>query len=331
MPSKLPSTQIWKRAATMLGCDEPSIRAVFEVEASGKFFWEGNRLPQRFEPHHFPRKYWHEIGFNPGGVAAWRASLKISARNRVAMYKRAHKIDEEAAYRATSWGAPQIMGFNHVAAGYETARDMVLSFRESADKQIMGFVAFVQSSRQLTAAIRTQDWLSFAAGYNGSGQAPKYAGLIESAYRRHSGGVPSSPVLRLGSKGDAVAALQIRLNELGWDIVVDGHFGVATKNSVIGFQRERGLVSDGVAGGRTFAALAKDTGKIIVDEADQKPTHEDAVVDKIKAQGPVLATAGAALAGASQLNDNAQVLLIGGAVLALLAIVAFFVLRKKKD
>ncbi|MEA5016590.1 MAG: peptidoglycan-binding protein [Candidatus Limiplasma sp.] len=62
--------------------------------------------------------------------------------------------------------------------------------------------------------------------------------------------------MRYGSTGADVTALQNRLIELGYLTgVADGKFGVATKSSVIAFQRANNLVADGVAGGKTQAAL----------------------------------------------------------------------------
>lgn len=68
----------------------------------------------------------------------------------------------------------------------------------------------------------------------------------------------SSTVLRLGSTGDAVKALQARLNRdypAYSHLVVDGDFGLATERVVKEFQRRAGLVVDGVAGPATLARL----------------------------------------------------------------------------
>lgn len=62
--------------------------------------------------------------------------------------------------------------------------------------------------------------------------------------------VPDDPVLRRGSKGEAVRELQ---NLLG--IKVDGDFGPATERAVKAFQTSRGLGSDGIAGFYTWKAL----------------------------------------------------------------------------
>jgi N-acetylmuramoyl-L-alanine amidase len=65
-----------------------------------------------------------------------------------------------------------------------------------------------------------------------------------------------SRTLRMGSRGNDVAQLQTRLNNLGhWTGPADRIFGSKTQNGVMSFQRARGLVVDGIAGPQTFRAL----------------------------------------------------------------------------
>src|SRR5882724_7440183 len=63
-------------------------------------------------------------------------------------------------------------------------------------------------------------------------------------------------VLKKGSSGPDVTALQTKLQELGFDPNgVDGNFGPGTKTAVIAFQQSKGLTADGVAGPATLGAL----------------------------------------------------------------------------
>jgi len=67
-------------------------------------------------------------------------------------------------------------------------------------------------------------------------------------------------VLKQGSSGPEVTALQTRLKELGFDPNgVDGNFGPGTKAALIAFQKSKGLTADGVAGPQTMAALQPGT------------------------------------------------------------------------
>jgi putative chitinase len=65
----------------------------------------------------------------------------------------------------------------------------------------------------------------------------------------------SRPLLRRGSRGDAVAKLQTLLRQAGIDLLVDGDFGPATEVAVTVFQRDHALVADGVVGPMTWDAL----------------------------------------------------------------------------
>jgi peptidoglycan L-alanyl-D-glutamate endopeptidase CwlK len=72
--------------------------------------------------------------------------------------------------------------------------------------------------------------------------------------------VPTTPagnVLRAGSRGEAVAALQRDLSRLGYPLTADGVFGSKTEAAVKRFQREHGLPADGIVGSKTEAAIEK--------------------------------------------------------------------------
>jgi peptidoglycan hydrolase-like protein with peptidoglycan-binding domain len=60
----------------------------------------------------------------------------------------------------------------------------------------------------------------------------------------------SRPTIRVGARGPHVIYLQQKLR-----VAADGVFGTGTRNAVIGFQRSKGLIADGVVGPRTWAAL----------------------------------------------------------------------------
>ena len=63
------------------------------------------------------------------------------------------------------------------------------------------------------------------------------------------------PTIVSGDRGSFVAELQARLNELGWNLDVDGDFGAMTEAAVIEFQGQHGLDQDGVVGPMTWQAL----------------------------------------------------------------------------
>jgi len=76
-------------------------------------------------------------------------------------------------------------------------------------------------------------------------------------------------VLKEGSSGPAVKALQRRLKDKGFDPgLIDGAFGPGTEAAVIAFQRSERLAPDGIAGPRTLARLAG------APEASDDPLHD---------------------------------------------------------
>ncbi|MBO7421942.1 MAG: peptidoglycan-binding protein [Oscillospiraceae bacterium] len=80
------------------------------------------------------------------------------------------------------------------------------------------------------------------------------------------------PTLRRGSKGDYVTELQRMLLKCGYSVGtsgIDGDFGKDTMAAVQNFQKDHGLIVDGVAGPMTWDALEKAA------ETQQKPTKPD--------------------------------------------------------
>lgn len=70
--------------------------------------------------------------------------------------------------------------------------------------------------------------------------------------------------LRMGSRGPEVRTLQTLLNRAmrpSPNLVVDGIFGQRTYNAVVAFQRQQGLVADGIVGPLTWAALERAAGQ----------------------------------------------------------------------
>lgn len=80
------------------------------------------------------------------------------------------------------------------------------------------------------------------------------------------------PTIRKGNKGDVVRECQRMLDKLGYNLGicgVDGDYGTATDAAVRAFQREHGLVVDGVCGPMTWDALDK-----AVNQSGQKPAEK---------------------------------------------------------
>lgn len=107
------------------------------------------------------------------------------------------------------------------------------------------------------------------SGYNGRTWT-KHGKLPRVGYNDASDTVTPAPskrrLLKYGSKGDDVKALQERLIELGYGKYLgkwgaDGDFGRATEDAVEAFQDDHGLEVDGEVGPKTWAALDAATGQ----------------------------------------------------------------------
>ena len=105
-----------------------------------------------------------------------------------------------------------------------------------------------------------------------------------------------SRLLKNGSSGADVKALQELLNQLGATLDVDGQFGSKTEAAVKAFQKKAGIKQDGKYGDQTHAALMAavaedDAGQQAMTETQPEPEQEQPVAGqttirvKIKSSG----------------------------------------------
>lgn len=62
-------------------------------------------------------------------------------------------------------------------------------------------------------------------------------------------------IFKIGAKGESVKTLQKKLNKFGYNLMVDGIFGIKTENAVYDFQRRNTIIIDGIVGEKTLAKL----------------------------------------------------------------------------
>lgn len=175
-------------AAGYLGCEVAVIRAIMAVEAGGRAFGSDGRPIILNEPHIFYR----QLGAGPKrdlavreGLAYKRWRTRPYPRTQQARYewlRKAMLIDEAAALKSCSWGAGQVMGFNHKMCGFDTVQEFVRSMCHSVGAQLFAVVRYIYAAG-LAKAARRKDWRALAKGYNGSGQVTKYSRLLSNAYR----------------------------------------------------------------------------------------------------------------------------------------------------
>lgn len=174
----------------------PAVIGTFIVESGGAGYGPTGKVLIRFENHIFynywgfrnTTKFWKHFSFDQS--KRWLGHTfngQAFHGNQVmehTVLDFAYTLEPYAAMCSISMGGPQIMGFNHKAAGYATPQLMYKDFQAGMDRQIMGFFRFIAANAARVGALQRADWLTFATLYNGSGQAKTYAGLIQSTAAR---------------------------------------------------------------------------------------------------------------------------------------------------
>lgn len=242
------------KAASDIGCDVAAVKAVIDVESKGGF--QKDKRPKiLFERHHFHR---HTGGRHSGSHPDISSAKSGGYKGGAAEYERLERaigLDRAAALKSASWGAFQIMGSNHKAAGFGDVESFCRAMCQSEDDHLRAFVSFVKTNR-LDDELCRRDWDGFARGYNGPNYRKyDYANKMRAAYTYHAAVIARADgeprrTLKMGHEGDDVEWLQEKLG-----ITVDGDFGPATKRAVIEFQQRQGLQADGIAGPKTLEAL----------------------------------------------------------------------------
>lgn len=86
-------------------------------------------------------------------------------------------------------------------------------------------------------------------------------------------------IMKKGAHGSEVQTLQRQLNAHGAQLAIDGWFDASTEAAVAAFQRQAGLVVDGIAGAKTLTALAGQADKKALRESDLQAAADRLGVD----------------------------------------------------
>lgn len=199
-------------AARVLGCTVAQIRAVWEVESGGGWFTDvradilaadgpggfidGPNLPKiLFEAHVFDRETGGRFRASHPNLSSrtWNRALYVGGQAEWLRLHRAMQLDRKAALRSASVGGPQIMGFNHELAGFDTVEAFWEAMKVSERAHLEAFADFIVN-KKLGPALRkisnrAVDCQPFAAGYNGAGYAAnRYDEKIAAAHAKFSRG-----------------------------------------------------------------------------------------------------------------------------------------------
>ncbi|WP_426958137.1 N-acetylmuramidase domain-containing protein [Muricoccus radiodurans] len=253
-----------ERTAQSIGLEPALVKAVLTLETgrSGGFLSDGSGRPRiLFEAHLFHQATGGRFTASHPSISSpvWNRALYKLGAAEYARLDLASALDRRAALSSASWGLLQILGSNHRNCGFPDVESFVTAMHESEARHLEAFASFI-TKEGMTPLLRAKDWAGFARRYNGPGFAANaYDVKLAAAYAAASGAPePDSPIkgmLRIGSHGEKVKAVQQALAGLGLLAVADGEFGQATQIAVQQFQAMKGLDPDGVVGPLTLAAL----------------------------------------------------------------------------
>ena len=256
--------QAIRKVAEEEGIEPAALLTVAEVESGGKAYTivDGQKRPLiLYEYHVFYRnlpEYLRKraLAANLARRRWGELPYKRTQRARYGQLSRARELHEQAAYAACSWGVGQVLGENAEWLGYASPKALAEEASSGVDGQVRVMLRFIEKAGLMDELSR-RDWRGFARRYNGPGQVSRYARMMARAYVTHGGSAGTTPgtLLRIGTTGPEVADLQRALRGLGYHLVVDGDFGPATRRMVMAFQRDQGLVVDGIAGARTLGRI----------------------------------------------------------------------------
>lgn len=177
-----------------------TVKAVNEVESSGKGFLISGKPKILFEGHVF----WRELtkrGINPNNFLngstedvlyqSWTKKYYLGGDAEHNRLQKAIQINpskdfEDAANASASWGCFQIMGFHAIPLGYASLYEFVEKMNINEKEHLTAFGRFLEVNH-LLSYLKNLNWSEFARRYNGAGyKANKYDLKLANAYRKYS-------------------------------------------------------------------------------------------------------------------------------------------------
>lgn len=176
-----------------------AVKAVNEVESSGKGFFVDGRPKILFEGHIFWRQL-KERGIEPSTIAnasnadvlysKWTKSHYLGGTREFDRLEKASKLlvdprVKEAALASASWGSYQIMGFHANKLGYNSVQNFVDEMYIHERNQLEAFGRYITAFGCINH-LRGLNWAGFAKCYNGPAYAQnKYDIKMAQAYQKY--------------------------------------------------------------------------------------------------------------------------------------------------
>jgi hypothetical protein len=190
MDKKLTDEQLVK-AAREAGIEPAALKAFAIVESAGNGFLPDGRPKILFEGHIFYRQLKLK-NIDPAPFITKYPDIvypkwdKTKYKGGTAEYDRlkiAESIDKEAAWKSTSWGMFQIMGFNHKICDYDNVFGFVAAMAANEYNQLLAAIKLIKAMG-LISALKQRNWVFLASRYNGPlFRQNQYDEKLENAYQ----------------------------------------------------------------------------------------------------------------------------------------------------
>ena len=185
-----------KDLANKHGIEYAGLKAVVEVEASGKGFI-GDVPKILYEPHIMHRlltkKNYITIRNNlmkahPNLCYPRWGTYKYGAES--IQHRRleiASQFNRDTALESCSWGLGQVMGFNWKSLGYPSLQAFINAMYKDEVSQLDALCRFIKVNG-LLRHIKSKNWAAFAEAYNGPDyKRNSYDTKLAAAYKKYSG------------------------------------------------------------------------------------------------------------------------------------------------
>lgn len=176
-----------------------AVKAVNEVESSGKGFLLDGRPRILFEGHIFWRMLTQK-GIDPATLLSersknvlyskWTKKFYEGGKQEYDRLEKAAGLSDmdkvhDAAFESASYGSYQIMGFHYKSLGYPSVDSFVSHMYTHEKAHLDAFGRFCKVNN-LIRHLKSKDWAAFARGYNGPAfKENKYDTKLLNAYNKY--------------------------------------------------------------------------------------------------------------------------------------------------
>ncbi len=186
------------RLSAEINIDVAAAVAVVAVESGGAGYSRNGKVLIRFENHLFYR-FWGKRNekiyadhFRFSKTAGWKGHLfrKKKSDEWATFHGNQNKewevlnfamaLSESEAIMSASYGLPQVIGSNYKRIGYDSPKEMLNNFEKNIRFHLLALFDFF--TPEMKKNIRKKNFISFAADYNGRGQATRYGNIIKKYY-----------------------------------------------------------------------------------------------------------------------------------------------------